>query len=189
MLIWSVIAFQKTKIINTIVITVPEKDTAKVETMLNSHIDNSGIVLVKGGNSRQESVYNGLKELNSKSPDFVLIHDAARPWVLTDLILRVLKGAEKYGACIPVIPIADAVKEVNSEGFLVKNLSRDSVYGAQTPQGFSFNKILAAHRAARDKGSNSLIDDAEVYSQLYSPIFTVEGDKRNKKITYKSDIL
>ena len=185
---WSVNAFLKTQVFETIVLTIPEKDMGKVEAMLKTYTGSSGIILAKGGISRQESVYNGLERLNDNRPDFVLIHDAARPWITDDVIMRVLDGTVNHGACIPVIPIADAVKEINSEGFIVKNLSRNSIYGAQTPQGFNFEKILTAHRTVREEGLNNFIDDAEVYSELYSPVFTVAGDKRNKKITYKSDI-
>jgi len=183
-----VTAFLKLKVFETIVLTVPENDMEKVEAMLKSYTDSSEIALTRGGNSRQESVYNGLELLGSYKPDFVLIHDAARPWIKRDVIMHVLNGTLAHGACLPIIPVADALKEIDTQGFVVKNISRNSVYGAQTPQGFSFEKILTAHRTVRRKGLNGFIDDAEVYSQLYSPVFTVEGDKQNKKITYKSDI-
>jgi 2-C-methyl-D-erythritol 4-phosphate cytidylyltransferase/2-C-methyl-D-erythritol 2,4-cyclodiphosphate synthase len=170
-----------------IVITLPKADIPMVKELLKPQIDIERILFVGGGKSRQESVRLGLESLLSHKPQIVLIHDGARPWVDRALIERVLEGTRKWGACIPVVDVSDAPKQVGPPGLILADLSREQFKLAQTPQGFLYDRILEAHRRA--KGSSHLfLDDAEVYAALWSGVFTVAGDRRNRKITFKEDL-
>ncbi|MFP4362665.1 MAG: 2-C-methyl-D-erythritol 4-phosphate cytidylyltransferase [Spirochaetia bacterium] len=145
------------------------------------------ICFTKGGTTRQKSVFLGLKKLLPKHTDYVLIHDAARPWVDQTLIQQVITSMKQHQACIPVLPIIDAVKEVDSNGFIQQALDRTNLRRAQTPQGFSFQEIYAAHETAEENGYNAH-DDAELFSIFCGPVATVPGNEKNKKITHKEDI-
>src|SRR5690242_11842269 len=122
-----------------------------------------------GGPNRQESVRLGLEALSAHSPDFVLIHDAARPLASRALIGRVTE-ALKYGAeaVVPVLPVTDALKRAESNGLAA--ISRDGLYRAQTPQGFRFDAILEAHRAQQGREA---VDDIAIAENAGMKIATV----------------
>ncbi len=183
----SILPFLKTEAVRPVVVTVPEGQVRKIEELLRHYLDIDELRLIVGGVSRQESVYKALEALLKDTPEAVLIHDGARPWVTEALIKRVLDNALKYGACIPVVPVAEAPKLVAHSGFILKDLDREQTAVAQTPQGFNFGQILEAHRAAQKAGL-SVIDDAEAYSAFIGPVFTVAGEVNNRKITFRQDL-
>ena len=170
-----------------LVITLPEADIPMVQQLLQPQIDSERIRFVSGGQSRQESVRLGLESLQEHPPQLVLIHDGARPWVDRALIARVLEGTRKWGACIPVVDAAEAPKRVGPSGLILEDLPREQYKLAQTPQGFLYERILEAHRRAKNN-PRLFIDDAEVYAAYWSGVFTVPGDRRNRKITFKEDL-
>lgn len=141
---------------------------------------------VEGGSTRQLSVFNGLAALNKQNPDFVLIHDGARPLVSVSLIDRVLAKLQSSPAVIPTLPVADTLKQATGDtlGHLV---DRDSIRAIQTPQGFHFNAILNAHQSAVDAGGIDLTDDSEVAAKAGIHVHTVEGERTNIKITNIED--
>jgi len=170
-----------------LIITLPPADIPMVRHMLRLQIDSEQIHLVAGGNTRQESVRLGLESLQEQPPQVVLIHDGARPWIDGALISRVLEGTRKWGACIPVLDASEAPKRIGPSGLILEDLPREQFKLAQTPQGFLYDRILEAHR--RVKGSSHLfLDDAELYALCWSGVFTVPGDRKNRKITYQEDL-
>jgi 2-C-methyl-D-erythritol 4-phosphate cytidylyltransferase len=170
-----------------IVITLPEADIPMVRELLQPYMESQQFLFVEGGNSRQESVRLGLEALEEKKPHIVLIHDGARPWVDGALIGRVLEGTRKWGACIPVLDASEAPKRVGPSGLILEDLPREQCKLAQTPQGFLYSRILEAHRRVKNS-PHLFLDDAEVYAACWSGVFTVPGDRRNKKITFKEDL-
>lgn len=145
------------------------------------------VVFVEGGSSRQKSVYLGLKQLLNDNPDTVLIHDAARPWITEKLINSVLYCTEKEGSSVPVIPSVNAMKVVDEKGKITAHLKRETVFSAQTPQGFHFRDILDAHKQAETENFIA-VDDTELWGRYKGPVSTVTGDPANIKITYKEDL-
>ncbi len=105
---------------------------------------------VTGGAERQESVRLGLESLAASAPDRVLIHDAARPLVPPVVIDRVLDALDASPAALPVLPVVDTLKR-GSLGRVEATVPREGLWRAQTPQGFRFPEILAAHREAADR--------------------------------------
>jgi 2-C-methyl-D-erythritol 4-phosphate cytidylyltransferase len=170
-----------------IVITLPPADIPMVQRLLRAQIGTKRISFVAGGKSRQESVRLGLEFLQEQPPHIVLIHDGARPWIDRALIGRVLAGARKWGACIPVVDVNEAPKRIGPSGLILEDLPREQYKLAQTPQGFLYDRILEAHRRAKDT-PHLFLDDAEVYAACWSGVFTVPGDRRNRKITFKEDL-
>ncbi|MFO1242321.1 MAG: bifunctional 2-C-methyl-D-erythritol 4-phosphate cytidylyltransferase/2-C-methyl-D-erythritol 2,4-cyclodiphosphate synthase [Rickettsiales bacterium] len=138
---------------------------------------------VTGGVTRQESVYRGLQALQKHNPASVLIHDAARPFISKMLIKRIADALQEYKAVIPALAIKETVKKI--EGQLVKEtIARESLVAVQTPQGFDFQTILAAHEKV--KGS-ALTDDAAVCEAAGIAVQWIDGEARNIKITTKED--
>ena len=133
------------------------------------------------------SVENSLRLLGRSSVEIVLIHDGARPWVDSALIGRVLDGTRRWGACIPVVDTSEAPKRIGPSGLILEDLPREQYKLAQTPQGFLYDRILEAHRRAKDS-PHLFLDDAEVYTTCWSGVFTVPGDRRNRKLTFKEDL-
>ncbi|HAK45796.1 MAG TPA: 2-C-methyl-D-erythritol 4-phosphate cytidylyltransferase [Spirochaeta sp.] len=152
----------------------------------------SPLLFCSGGNERQDSVLFGLNFLSDNCPELldegiVLIHDGARPWASTRLIDQVAQGALKHAACAPVSPSVDAMKEISTDGIITGHLSRRKTVSVQTPQGFAFNEILAAHKRAAADGRH-YIDDTEIFSRYEGDVYTVPGSAANKKITYPEDL-
>jgi 2-C-methyl-D-erythritol 4-phosphate cytidylyltransferase len=170
-----------------LIITLPRADIPMVQRLLQPQIDTTRLRFVAGGKTRQESVRLGLESLQEQSPQIVLIHDGARPWIDQALILTVLEGARRWGACIPVVAASEAPKRIGPSGLIVEDLSREQFKLAQTPQGFVYRRILEAHRRVKDN-PRLFLDDAEVYAVYWSGVFTVPGDRRNRKITFKEDL-
>jgi 2-C-methyl-D-erythritol 4-phosphate cytidylyltransferase len=170
-----------------IVITLPGTDIPMVRQLLKPVIGSERFCFVEGGESRQESVRLGLEFLRGQPPRIVLIHDGARPWIDPELIASVLEGTRKWGACIPVVDASEAPKRVGPSGLILEDLSRDQLKLAQTPQGFLYDRILEAHLRLRDS-THLFLDDAEVYAASWPGVFTVPGDRKNRKITFKEDL-
>ncbi|MCY4609713.1 MAG: 2-C-methyl-D-erythritol 4-phosphate cytidylyltransferase [bacterium] len=139
---------------------------------------------VHGGATRQESVLNGLEALRVHAPDLVLVHDAARPFVsehLLDEIVRTLR--ERRCGVIPVTGITDTVK-YRSGNEVTGTADRDRLVCAQTPQGFPYAGILAAHQQAYGR---TFTDDSAVAEAAGMTVVTVNGDRANIKITHAED--
>ncbi|MCQ2587472.1 MAG: 2-C-methyl-D-erythritol 4-phosphate cytidylyltransferase [Treponema sp.] len=144
---------------------------------------------VQGGYTRQRSVFNAITYLENHSvkPDYVLIHDGARPFVSERIILDVVDATLNYGASAPGITPTDTIKVINEEGFIVQHLERRLLTAIQTPQGFDFNKLAAAHHKASSDGKD-YTDDTEIWSKYCGKVKYVEGDSKNIKITYPGDL-
>ncbi len=141
------------------------------------------IRVVEGGAERAESVARGLEALASDPPDIVLIHDAARPFVSTRVIDAVIGAlADAPGACA-AIPIVDALRR-EADGACGALVPREGLWRAQTPQGFHFAAILAAHRANSDR---EVPDDAEIARRAGLSVRLVESEADNFKITRPGD--
>ncbi len=138
---------------------------------------------VSGGATRQQSVCNGLERLAAEAPDIVLIHDAARPFVAPGVIDRVIAGARGAGAAIAALPVVDTLKRADG-GAISQTVDRTGLWRAQTPQGFDFAGILAAHRRA---AGGDLSDDAAVAEAAGMTVQVVHGGEDNFKITTEGD--
>jgi 2-C-methyl-D-erythritol 4-phosphate cytidylyltransferase / 2-C-methyl-D-erythritol 2,4-cyclodiphosphate synthase len=137
-----------------------------------------------GGPTRQESVRLGLESLAGAPPQVVLIHDGVRPLIDAALIDRVLDGLARHAAVLPALPVTDTLKRV-AAGRVLGTVERAGLYRAQTPQGFVYEAIMAAHRAA---AGAALTDDVAVAEAAGLTVATVAGDEANLKITEPADL-
>ncbi len=143
------------------------------------------IPCVVGGNSRQESVRLGLESLAHHHPERVLVHDAARPMVSAELISRITAALGNHKAVIPVVKIADTIKRKDGGGVVVETVPREGLVAVQTPQGFDYETLMKSHIVA---SGETLTDDAAVCEFAGVPIFTVDGEAKNYKITTAGDL-
>lgn len=145
---------------------------------------------VAGGATRQASVRNGLESLVEMKPDLVLIHDAARPFVDSGVMDRVLDGLRLAPGAIAALPVVDTIKRAAAENGagaprIETTAARERLWRAQTPQGFRFEAILAAHRAAAGAEHT---DDAAVAEAAGLAVSLVMGSEENFKITTEADL-
>ena len=160
---------------------------AEDRQMYESAIGDAGIrAPVNGGASRQDSGRNGLEALIDDTPEFVLIHDAARPFVDAATIDRVIAALESSSAVLPGVPVADTLKRGTGDPPVVGDtVDRFGLWRAQTPQGFRFEEILNAHR---DAIGQQLTDDAAVAENAGLSVALVQGHEDNFKITTSDDL-
>jgi 2-C-methyl-D-erythritol 4-phosphate cytidylyltransferase/2-C-methyl-D-erythritol 2,4-cyclodiphosphate synthase len=139
---------------------------------------------VPGGAERQDSVRLGLEALAARKPDRVLIHDGARPFPDAAVIDRVIDGLDQAPAAIPALPLGDTIKRV-ADGRVLETIDRAQLWRAQTPQGFHFGEILAAHR---QMAGRMLTDDAAVAEAAGIAPLIVAGSEENLKVTTAEDL-
>jgi 2-C-methyl-D-erythritol 4-phosphate cytidylyltransferase / 2-C-methyl-D-erythritol 2,4-cyclodiphosphate synthase len=140
---------------------------------------------VAGGVTRQQSVLAGLEALAAEPPQLVLIHDAARPFVSQITIAQVIAALAVDAAAIAAIPVTDTLKVADNAGYVAATRDRSGLWQAQTPQGFRFPAILAAHRAA---AGAALTDDAAVAEAAGIKVRLVAADRDNVKLTTAADL-
>ena len=145
----------------------------------------ANVTSVPGGAARQDSVRLGLEALAASAPELVLIHDGARPMVSAALIDRVIAGLKDADGVIPAVPVIDTLKRVGADGKVGETVARDNLVRAQTPQGFRFSAILAAHRKL---AGETFTDDAAVLERAGQRVITVAGDEGNIKVTTMDDL-
>jgi 2-C-methyl-D-erythritol 4-phosphate cytidylyltransferase len=140
--------------------------------------------IVPGGRERQESVRLGLKELDT---DWVLVHDAVRPFVSHEAISRLLDAVRMHGAAILAVPVKDTVKLVNDAGIVEGTPDRKRLWAVQTPQAFRREWLVKAHEQA--SGEPAATDDAMLVEQLGIDVRVVEGEYTNIKLTTPDDLI
>ncbi len=172
---WTVDAFRAAPGVGRIVLVLHPDDMARAT-------DYPDATCVPGGATRGASVRAGLEALAGSGVDNVLIHDAARPLVGQDVIAAVLRALDSHRGAAPALAVTDALWR-GVEGRVAGSQDRAGLYRAQTPQGFDFAAILAAHRA--DPGDAA--DDVEVARAAGIEVAIVPGDARNLKLTEAGD--
>ncbi len=140
---------------------------------------------VLGGQRRQDSVYNGLKEVSAHA-DWVLIHDSARPFIDQESIAGVIAAAKKTGAAILGVPVKATIKSIKSKGMVDRTLDRSNLWEIQTPQVFKKELILKAYKKYSKR---NVTDDASLVEKLGKKVKIVPGSYENIKITTKEDLL
>jgi 2-C-methyl-D-erythritol 4-phosphate cytidylyltransferase/2-C-methyl-D-erythritol 2,4-cyclodiphosphate synthase len=137
-----------------------------------------------GGAARQDSVRLGLESLASHAPERVLIHDAARPFIEASTIGDVIAALDSTPGAIAAVPVTDTLKRAQSNK-IAGTVERDGLWRAQTPQGFRYRDILAAHRAAKGE---VLTDDAAVAERAGLEVALVAASEANFKVTTEEDL-
>ncbi|MDD5614370.1 MAG: 2-C-methyl-D-erythritol 4-phosphate cytidylyltransferase [Candidatus Omnitrophica bacterium] len=176
----------KAKCIGNIIIVVPAGYEKKFSNILTEYGIRNVNSVVKGGLDRVDSVCNGILAIDKA--DYVFIHDAARPFISVKLLRSICKEVIKSKAVIPAVPVRSTVK-ICRNNTVLKTLDRDSLYEVQTPQAFKFSDFKSAIVSFKRKKSGKKIwDDSCLMELIGRDVTVVDGDIRNIKITYSSDL-
>ena len=178
--------FYKSEDIDDIVIVIKENEEKYfIENIINKYgFDN--IKLAYGGKERQDSVYNGIKKLNSNC-EIVLIHDGARPFVNEDIIKNSIEEAKENNAVVVGVPVKDTIKVVDSDGNIVDTPNRSLLWSVQTPQSFKYEIITKAYEYAYSNDYYGT-DDAMLVEHIGYNVKMIEGSYDNIKITTEEDL-
>ena len=149
---------------------------------LQEMFNNPKIKIIEGGNTRQKSVYNALQVVKN---EYVLIHDGARPLIRKDTIAYVLEAVVDKNAVTVMTKTTDTIKEVDTNGRIIRTIDRSKLYNTQTPQAFRTDIIKQAHEKLKD---GNFTDDCSMLEELNIPVYIVNGSYTNIKITIKSDL-
>lgn len=183
MIVRTVRAFQDCDAVKKIVV-VTREDLILPITSLCSGMSKVKAV-VAGGSSRQESVHLGLNALSGEV-QLVAVHDGARPLVSWQLIDRVIRAANTYGAAAPAIPVKDTIKVVKG-GVVEQTPDRSNLFAVQTPQVFDFDLLRGALKKVEQE-QLQVTDDCSAVEQMGMRVKIVEGDERNLKVTTPMDL-
>ncbi len=145
------------------------------------------IKVVVGGATRQESSRIGI-ECCGADTEYVLTHDAVRPFITHVIIDRMIDAVIEHSAVDTVIPSADTIVEVSPEGFIANIPERSRLRRGQTPQAFEYKLLLKAHMRAVQESVENATDDCSLVHRLGHKVFVVSGDEQNIKITYPLDL-
>ena len=181
-------AFQSCNAIDSIIL-VAGRDELKAckEQIIDRYGFDKVDKLVPGGSERQQSVYNGIMELEDDC-SIVVIHDGARPILPEGIIEKCIDGAKIYGAVSAGMPAKETIKILNEEGFVQYTPERGKVWVTQTPQAFKRDIIEKAHETANIKGISGT-DDAFLVECMGIKVKMLEGSYENIKITTPEDII
>lgn len=178
--------FYNNKNIGEIIIVVREDEKEFFQENIINKYGYKNIKIAFGGKERQDSVYNGLKEVD-KNCGIVLIHDGARPFVTNEIIEKSIKCAQKYNCAIVGIPVKDTIKIVNENNDVCNTPNRNTLWSIQTPQVFEYSLIMKAHEKAKDDKYYGT-DDSMLIEYLGYNVKVVEGSYDNIKITTPEDL-
>jgi 2-C-methyl-D-erythritol 4-phosphate cytidylyltransferase len=180
--------FQECRLIDAIIIVVPEKDVdyCLKQIVQKYQLDKTRAV-IGGGARRQDSVRKGIEAVGDNC-EWVLIHDGVRPFVSTALIEKVIKAARHFRAVITGLPVTETIKQVDSNGHVLGTIDRSDLWCAQTPQIFRRKDIQLAHQEALRQGWTDSTDDAFLVEKIGISVKIIEGEGRNMKITTPHDL-
>ncbi|MBJ6633206.1 2-C-methyl-D-erythritol 4-phosphate cytidylyltransferase [Streptomyces sp. I5] len=193
MLVHAVRAMADSRAVSLVVVVAPPDGAGEVKSLLDAHAlpERTDVLVVPGGDSRQESVKRGLDAL-PEGYDIVLVHDAARPLVPVDTVDAVVEAVrDGAAAVVPALPLADTVKQVEPAAApgepeaVVATPDRSRLRAVQTPQGFERATLVRAHETVTDE----VTDDAGMVEQLGLTVVTVPGHEEAFKVTRPLDLV
>ncbi|RAP32166.1 2-C-methyl-D-erythritol 4-phosphate cytidylyltransferase [Candidatus Marinamargulisbacteria bacterium SCGC AG-414-C22] len=166
------------------IVTAPENEIGKTQALCDSVSFNCPVHVIQGGQTRAESIRNAM--LTCSECDYVLIHDAVRPFIAKDVIQRVIDQLPNATGVIPVVAVTDTIKKVHN-GKVVESLDRSELVAVQTPQGVAYEIYLDIIKK-QTTFSKHITDDASLLEFYGHDVLAVTGDIANKKITYQEDL-
>lgn len=174
-----------TGLVDDAVIVTPASHAGEIERVVVEAFPDAGMTFVSGGTERQHSVMRGLDALD-EPVEIVAIHDAARPFVVSETVLRAVEAARECGAATVAVPSTDTILVGDADGFLVDTPDRSTLWACQTPQVFRVDLIREAHARAVREGW-AVTDDATLVRRLGARVRLVRGSPLNLKVTTPED--
>ena len=185
LLAWSLLAAEQSSTVKWIGIMGQSADFVEFKNILSELSLSKSIELIIGGDTRQESVYNGLQALPADA-DRVLIHDGARCLATPELFDRCSQALDECQGLIAAVPVKDTIKVV-SEEIIIDTPDRSNLWAAQTPQGFEVKLLKDAHERGKELGWQ-VTDDAALFEKCDLPVKIVRGEETNLKVTTPVDL-
>jgi len=182
----SIGVFEESGLIDDLVVVLAKDTVSDGKLLREQHGWRTICAMPPGGARRRDSVLIGLEAL-SPAPDYVLIHDGARPFITSTLIERGLTAARQHGAATTAVPVKDTIKRAGPDGLVIETLDRAALWSIQTPQVLAYDLILSAHRSSDPAWDAT--DDAALVERAGHPVALFMGAYDNIKITTPDDLL
>lgn len=181
-----------------IYIVVPQQELSLFKELTLQYFPHNKLNFINGGEARAESVYNGVEVISQKKSEnnikYIIIHDAARPLITTDIIKHSVNHLAEEEKNIDGIVVAkkvvDTIKRVGNDGCFAETICREDLWAMETPQVFLWDKFKKAYSNVIEKNCNlaSFTDDAVIMAQSEFIIKPLENNEINSKITYRNDL-
>lgn len=180
--------FEESSLIHEVIVVVNNNDMFYCKhNIVDAYKLEKVKLLVAGGEQRQNSVYNGLLEVNNES-DIVIIHDGARPFINDEIIEDCIEAALEYGVSTTAVPVKDTIKSSEDGDYVDETLQRSKLWSVQTPQAFKYDIIMSAHKKAMEDGFTGT-DDTVLSERIGIRTRLVMGCYNNIKITTREDLV
>lgn len=194
LLYYSLKAFEESTVDSIVLVTAEGDEEYCRKELVERFGFQKVVAITPGGAERYASVWNGLQRLKQacgeEEPELVLIHDGARPLVTAELINRMVRETEQYGACVAGMPVKDTIQMTDENGTITLTPKRDSLWTAQTPQSFLFSTVYSAYESLMKETEINVTDDAMVVGLYHNiPVQMVRGSYKNIKVTTPEDLV
>lgn len=186
-LIKSIQAFEEIDDVKEIIVTARKQDFEVIEDFIAQYGVRKVKHIVEGGDTRQDSIYAAVKKVDEKA-NLVAVHDGARPLIKRKVIESVIQKADEVDATACAVPVKDTIKIIDSSGKIVTTPERDALRAVQTPQVFRLSLYKEAIEKAVSDGKQ-YTDDCQLVESMGYPVYLVDGDYENIKITTPDDLL
>lgn len=184
-IIHTISAFEKNENIDEIFLVINKNEVEDMKKLVSNHDLNKVKKFIVGGETRQKSSYNGVKE--AIDSNIVMVHDGARPFIRQNIIDKIIKQTNKFDACVVATPVKDTIKISKTDNFVEKTLDRSTLWAVQTPQSFKLEIIKKAHENALKTDFEST-DETSLVEKIGIDVKLVKGDYDNIKITTPDDL-
>ncbi|MBC8546069.1 2-C-methyl-D-erythritol 4-phosphate cytidylyltransferase [Clostridiaceae bacterium NSJ-31] len=182
----SILAFEQSRKVDEIIVVTKKESIPELNRQVREFACDKVKFIVKGGDSRQQSVFCGIQCVDERCA-YVAVHDGARPMVLTDAVDGCIDDAVEYGAALLAVRVKDTIKAADAQNMVERTVSRDNLYSAQTPQIFEIGLYRRAMQMALDRGTD-YTDDCQLVEAAGQKVYLSQGDDSNIKITTPDDI-
>ena len=184
-IVYTLEALAKNRDIKRILVAVNEDNLSRFKKVIGRYKIGKSLVFVSGGSTRGDSVENCLKQVSGET-DFVLIHDAVRPFISQALISRLIRDVKESQAVICGAPVKATIKKVTRQLIVAQTLDRENIWEIQTPQVFAKALLTEAYKRY---GSRAGTDDASLVEKMGQKVKVIEGSYFNIKITTPEDLV
>lgn len=183
--VYSLEVFENSDLIDSVVIVTQEGFIDQFKDIIKKYGIKKVKKIVAGGDTRFESVNNGLQNID-EGTDIVVVHDGARPMITVGIVDRSIELTKEHGAVIVAVEVKPTIKRVSDDLFVEETLNRNELWEVQTPQVFKKDILIKAHA---QKITDAPTDDASLVEQIGVRVKILKGDYRNIKVTTKEDII
>jgi len=180
-------AFNQIRSIDEIIIATKQEYFEKIKLIIRKNNFFKISRIVEGGKMRQDSVYRALMNLDCSENDFILVHDAVRPFISRDKILELIKEVKKHNCVILGLPVSETLKKIDKRNYVKDTIDRKNIWSIQTPQAFRYDILKKSfEKAYKDNFTGT--DESSLAEHSGYNVKVIEGEKTNIKITLKADL-